>query len=229
MVLKNTVGSVTWTMPEPALHTFSSERRVAFAEPGKPFYEEATYWNSQWGTPMGANETTTIDDLATTAISFGTGSLLSKSSYAEMTDSKLIGFGKKEPACEPSCFTQIPIYNYGLGTIRSGPWMMQNPLLSGIAVTTAHLPSERISISVRSPSDRAGSTPRATTRTARTTSSGRSAPADRPAVEHVSPGGFAIPLRATPCPRAPHQPGDPDDDHRARRPVRGRRPAGGSP
>ncbi len=148
MVLKNTVGSVTWTMPEPALHTFSSERRVAFAEPGKPFCEEATYWNSQWGTPMGANETTTIDGLATTAISFGTGSLLSKSSYAEMTDSKLIGFGKKEPACEPSCFTQIPIYNYGLGTIRSGPWMMQNPLLSGIAVTTAHLPSERISISV---------------------------------------------------------------------------------
>ena len=27
---------------------------------------------------MGANETTTIDDLATTAISFGTGSLLSR-------------------------------------------------------------------------------------------------------------------------------------------------------
>jgi CubicO group peptidase (beta-lactamase class C family) len=148
MGLKNTVGSVTSTMPEPALHTFSSERRVAFAEPGKPFYEEATYWNSQWGTPMGANETTTIDDLATTAISFGTGSLLSKSSYAEMTDSKLIGFGKKEPGCLPSCFTQVDIYNYGLGVIRSGPWIMQNPLLSGIGVTTAYLPSEKISISV---------------------------------------------------------------------------------
>ena len=126
MGLKNTVGSVTSTMPEPALHTFSSERRPAFAEPGKPFYEEATYWNSQWGTPMGANETTTIDDLATTAISFGTGSLLSPSSYKEMTDSKLIGFGKKDPGCEPSCFTQIPIYNYALGVIRSGPWIMQN-------------------------------------------------------------------------------------------------------
>lgn len=148
MGLKNTVGSVTSTMPEPALHTFSSERRVAFAEPGKPFYEEATYWNSQWGTPMGANETTTIDDLATTAISFGTGSLLSKSSYAAMTDSKLIGFGKKDPGCVPSCFTQVDIYNYGLGVIRSGPWIMQNPLLSGIGVTTAYLPSEKISISV---------------------------------------------------------------------------------
>ncbi len=113
--------------------TFSSERRPAFAVPGKPFHEEATYWNSQWGTPMGANETTTIDDLATTAASFVTGSLLSPASFAEMTDSKLIGFGTKEPGCEPSCFTQQLVYNYGLGVIRSGPWILQNPLLSGSA------------------------------------------------------------------------------------------------
>jgi len=65
-----------------------------------------------------------------------------------MTDSKLIGFGKKDPGCVPSCFTQIPIYNYGLGVIRSGPWIMQNPLLSGIGVTTAYLLSEKVSISV---------------------------------------------------------------------------------
>ena len=148
MGLKNTVGTVTSSIPEPALHTFSSERRPAFAIPGKPFYEEATYWNSQWGTPMGANETTTIDDLATTAVSFGTGSLLSPSSFAEMTDSKLIGFGKKEPNCEPSCFTQQVGYNYGLGVIRSGPWILQNPLLSGIGVTTAYLPAEKLTISV---------------------------------------------------------------------------------
>ena len=64
-----------------------------------------------------------------------------------MTDSKLIGFGKKDPGCVPSCFTQIPIYNYGLGVIRSGPWIMQNPLLSGIGVTTAYLLSEKVSVS----------------------------------------------------------------------------------
>jgi CubicO group peptidase (beta-lactamase class C family) len=176
MGLKNTVCSVTSTVPEPALHTFSSERRPAFAVRGKAFYEEATYWNTQWGTPMGANETTTIDDLATTAISFGTGSLLSPSSYQEMTDSTLIGFGKKDPGCVPSCFTQVPIYNYGLGVIRSEPWIMQNPLLSGIGVTTAYLLSEKCPTPWRSPSPLAGSTPRATTRTAPTTCSGPSAP-----------------------------------------------------
>ena len=156
MGLKDTVGTVTSEIPEPALHTFSSERRPAFVVPGQPFYEEATYWNSQWGTPMGANETTTIDDLATTAVAFGTGSLLSRTSFAEMTDSKLIGFGKKEPGCVPSCFTQIDVYNYGLGVVRSGPWIMQNPLLSGIGVTAAYLPAEKISISIAVTLDPAG-------------------------------------------------------------------------
>ena len=65
-----------------------------------------------------------------------------------MTDSKLIGFGRKEANCLPNCFTQVDVYNYGLGVIRSGPWIMQNPLLSGLGVTTAYLPSEKISISV---------------------------------------------------------------------------------
>ena len=35
MGLKNTVGSVTSTMPDPALHTFSSERRPAFDDAGQ--------------------------------------------------------------------------------------------------------------------------------------------------------------------------------------------------
>ena len=77
---------------------------------------------------MGANETTTIDDLATSAAAVGTGKLLSESSYKEMTDSKLIGFGTKQPDCVPSCFTQVDAYNYGLGVVRSGAWIIQNPL-----------------------------------------------------------------------------------------------------
>ena len=28
--------------------------------PNVPFYEESSFWNSQWGTPMGANETTNV-------------------------------------------------------------------------------------------------------------------------------------------------------------------------
>ncbi|HEU4997863.1 MAG TPA: serine hydrolase domain-containing protein [Lapillicoccus sp.] len=143
MGLEHTVATPTSAIPEPALHSFSTERH-----PDNPFYEEATYWNSQWGTPMGANETTTIDDLATSAAAVGTGTLLSPSSYKEMTDSKLIGFGTKQPDCVPSCFTQVDAYNYGLGVVRSGAWIIQNPLLSGVGVAMAYLPSEKVSIAV---------------------------------------------------------------------------------
>ena len=109
MGLRNTVATTTSAIPDPALHTFSSERRAGINIPkGDPFYEESTYWNTQWGTPMGANQTTTLDDLTTSAIKIGTGAILSDESFHAQTDSKLIGFGKKETACEPSCFTQVP-------------------------------------------------------------------------------------------------------------------------
>ncbi len=149
MGLRNTVATTTSAIPEPALHTFSSERRAGINIPkGDPFYEESTYWNTQWGTPMGANQTTTLDDLIRSAIKIGTGAVLSEDSFHEMTDSKLIGFGKKEAACGESCFTQIPQYNYGLGVVRSGDWIIQNPLLSGIGVIMAYLPGEDIAIAV---------------------------------------------------------------------------------
>jgi CubicO group peptidase (beta-lactamase class C family) len=141
MGLKNTAGTVTSEIPEPVLHTFSSERVP-------PNYEEATFWNTQWGTPMGANETTNIDDLITSAVAIGTGELLSKRSYREMTDSKLIGFGEQLPGCEPSCFPQTNIYNFGLGVVKSGSWILQDPLLSGLGVMMAYLPSEKVSIAI---------------------------------------------------------------------------------
>ncbi|WP_156401919.1 hypothetical protein [Agromyces sp. Soil535] len=50
--------------------------------------------------------------------------------------------------CEPSCFTQVEGYNYGLGVVRSGEWMLQNPLLSGYSAVEAYLPSQEIAISV---------------------------------------------------------------------------------
>jgi CubicO group peptidase (beta-lactamase class C family) len=45
MGLEHTVATTTSAIPEPALHSFSSERH-----PENPFCEEATYWNAQWGT-----------------------------------------------------------------------------------------------------------------------------------------------------------------------------------
>jgi CubicO group peptidase (beta-lactamase class C family) len=149
MGLTGTVASVTSVVPDPVLHIFESERRGALGiPPTTAFYEESTFWNSQWGTPIGANETTTIDDMATTAVQVGTGSLLSRSSYHAMTDPNLLGFGHKEPRCEPSCFTQINAYNYGLGIVRSGSWILQDPQVGGISGTEAYLPSQKIAIAV---------------------------------------------------------------------------------
>jgi len=149
MGLTQTVASNTSSIPSPVLHSFSSERRVALGIPsGSPFYEESTFWNASWGPPVGASETTNIDDMARTAVKVGTGSLLTKSSYHAMTDPNLLGFGQKEAVCVPSCFTQVVGYNYGLGVVRSGSWILQNPLLGGYSATEAYLPSKKISIAV---------------------------------------------------------------------------------
>src|SRR5437660_8166856 len=86
MGLKNTTASQTSEIPSPVLHAFDSERRSTLKiPPNVSFTEESTFWNAQWGTPMGANETTNIDDMATTAVKVGTGALLPKSSYEAMT------------------------------------------------------------------------------------------------------------------------------------------------
>lgn len=149
MGLTSTTSTETSDIPGPVLHSFSSERREALGiPPGRSFYEEATFWNTQWGTPIGANETTDINDLATTAVKVGTGALLSSSSYHAMTDPNLLGFGHTQSNCAPSCFKQTNVYNYGFGVVRSGSWLLQNPLLSGEGTTEAYLPAQKIAIAV---------------------------------------------------------------------------------
>jgi CubicO group peptidase (beta-lactamase class C family) len=149
MGLKNTTASQTSEIPSPILHAFDSERRTALKIPADvPFYEESSFWNSQWGTPIGANQTTTIDDMVMTAVKVGSGALLSKSSYEAMTGPHLLGFGKKQDNCAPSCGTQTNFYNYGLGIVRSGSWLLQNPMLGGYSATMAYLPSKKIAIAV---------------------------------------------------------------------------------
>jgi len=149
MGLRQTTAATTGAIPDPVLHAFSSERRAALnLEPNASFYEESTFWNADWGTPVGANQTTTIADMAATAIAVGKGTLLSPSSYEAMTAPNLLGFGQKQDNCVPSCFTQQIAYNYGLGVVRSGDWILQNPLLGGYSATEAYLSSEDIGISV---------------------------------------------------------------------------------
>src|SRR5207253_5467335 len=38
--------------------------------------------------------------------------------------------------------------NYGLGIVRSGLWLLQNPMLGGYSATEAYLPSKKIAIAV---------------------------------------------------------------------------------
>jgi CubicO group peptidase (beta-lactamase class C family) len=149
MGLTNTENHYTPQVESPVLHAFSSEQRPFLEVPASsPFYVESTFWSPSWGTPPGATETTNIYDMTKTAEEVGTGALLSKSSYEAMTAPNLLGFGHPLAACEPSCFTQINGYNYGLGIVRSGSWLLQNPQLSGEGAVEAYLPSKRIAIAV---------------------------------------------------------------------------------
>jgi CubicO group peptidase (beta-lactamase class C family) len=149
MGLTGTAESRTSAVPSPVLHAFSSERHEALGIPaGTAFYEESTFWNRQWGTPIGANQTTTIDDMAASAVQVGAGSLLSESSYEAMTGPNLVGFGNADPSCAPACREMTDALNFGLGVVRSGSWLLQAPSLTGYSETMGYLPSQEIAIAV---------------------------------------------------------------------------------
>jgi hypothetical protein len=40
------------------------------------------------------------------------------------------------------------VYGYGLGVVRNGDWILQNPLFGGYAAIESYLPSERVSIAL---------------------------------------------------------------------------------
>jgi CubicO group peptidase (beta-lactamase class C family) len=63
----NTRAPGTPAIQEPALHAFTSERRVFFKlKPGVKFSEESTYWNPSWTITRGAIQTTNIYDMNAT-------------------------------------------------------------------------------------------------------------------------------------------------------------------
>lgn len=148
MGLKNTAGLTTPVIPLPALHSFTSERREALGiKPGVPFFEESTYWNPSWTTNGEAVETTDISDLNTSMEAVGNGKLLSKASSAAQIKPSLIGFGHTQPNC-PACRKNTADFNYGLGVIMAGPWLMQTLGFAGASGAAGYLPSQKLSISV---------------------------------------------------------------------------------
>jgi len=146
--LNNTVGSSTAAIPPPVLHTFSSERRQALGiAPATRFIEESTFWNPSWTTYEGAIQTTNIYDMAASAVAVGEGTLLSPESHRAQIDPRLLGFGAPLAGC-PNCHTLDEEYNYGLGIVLKGAWLMQNPLFFGCGGVMAYLPSRRIALAV---------------------------------------------------------------------------------
>src|SRR5829696_6145696 len=146
--LRNTVASQTAAIPEPVLHTFSSERRGFLGVPdGQPFSEETTFWNPSWSFARGSVETSTIEDLTRGAIGIGEGKLLSQRSY-RLQIAPRVGLGKGYPDACGNCRELKTAAGYGLGVFRNGPWIAAQPLLAGLGSVAAYLPSKRISIAV---------------------------------------------------------------------------------
>jgi CubicO group peptidase (beta-lactamase class C family) len=145
--LRNTVASQTAAIPSPVLHAYTPERKQFLGIPrSKPFDEDSTFWNPSWTLARGAVETTDIRDLTRTAIGIGSGRLLSRASYRLMTNPRL-GFGHPQKGCE-RCTTLTRRYGYGLGIVRNGGWLLQNPLFGGYAAIESYLPTKRISIAL---------------------------------------------------------------------------------
>ncbi len=145
--LRNTIGSTTASIPAPVLHAYTSERRQFLGiNPSIPFLEDSTYWNPSWTLAHGAVETTDIADMTRTAIGIGSGSLLTRRSYAQQIAQHL-GFGHPQPGCA-RCRTFSRRFAYGLGVFRIGSWLVQNPLFAGYGSIEAYLPARHISIAV---------------------------------------------------------------------------------
>jgi CubicO group peptidase (beta-lactamase class C family) len=146
--LTQTVNNETGQVDEPALHTFTSERRAWLGiAPGTRIYEESTYWNPSWTLTRGAVQTTTIQDFAASMVAVGEGTLLSPESSAAQLDRGLFGFGAPLDGCA-TCRTLGDKFNYGLGVVFTGPWIVQNPLFYGISGISAYLPERKLSIAV---------------------------------------------------------------------------------
>jgi CubicO group peptidase (beta-lactamase class C family) len=148
MDLKQTQSFITPQIPEPVLHTFSSERRSELHIPaGVPFYEESTFWNPSWTTAEGAIQITDITDMSKSMEAVGTGKLLSRESLAAQVSPNLVGFGKADPHCS-ACYRMSEALNYGLGVVIRGPWITQTKSFAGCGATVGYLPSKKLTVAV---------------------------------------------------------------------------------
>lgn len=148
MGLTQTTASTTPVVPQPVLHSFTSERRqILGIKPDVPFYEEATYWNPSWTTIEGAVETTDITDLSLSLEAVGTGKLLSPASSSAQIVPSIRGLGHAQSNC-PACAPTTAARDYGLGVILTGSWVAQTLGFAGASGAVAYLPSQQLTIAI---------------------------------------------------------------------------------
>lgn len=135
-------------IPEPVLHSYSSERRDGLGVPrGTPFYEDSTFWNPTWTAVKGAVQTTDMCDATKSAEAIGSGKTLSRRSYAAMISRSLLGFGHPQEGCA-ACRQMTNTLTYGLGVFLYGHWVVENKSYAGTGGTWGYLPSKRVTIGV---------------------------------------------------------------------------------
>jgi len=125
--LNNTQFIETAEMPSPALHAFSSDRKI---------YEDSTFWNPSWTSATGLM-ISTINDLGVWANAFGTGKLLSKKTYDTLTASDTVGLGRNKADL---------YFAMGFGVMNH--WLIQNPSFNGYSGVFAYLPEKKMTIVV---------------------------------------------------------------------------------
>lgn len=138
--LTNTAPVLTPLLPDPALHTFSSER-------GK--LEESTFWNPSWQTARGAVLSTTICDMVASARLVGTGELLTPESFKAFISDDPVEHQTPPAGCPATACRQFPdTMHYGLGVIVQSGWIFQTPLFAGQGSLHAYLPDQDLAVAI---------------------------------------------------------------------------------
>lgn len=141
MGLTRTAPALTPELPEPALHSYSTERDVL---------EDTTYWNPSWQTAPGSVVTSTVCDLVVSARAIGSGELLDEASYDALVAPVAVELGPPPASCpEGVCREQTPEQYYGLGVRVAGGWVLQAPLFGGAGGVHAYLPDEDLAVAIQ--------------------------------------------------------------------------------
>lgn len=139
--LADTASALTPEVPEPVLHTYSTERDVL---------EDTTFWNPTWQTAPGGVVTSNICDLVVSAAAIGSGALLSDASYEAFIDDQVIDLGPPPDTCpDGACREMTSAMYYGLGTLVFDGWVAQAPIFAGAGGVNAYLPEQDVAIAIQ--------------------------------------------------------------------------------